>query len=82
MLSWLLNVPAYHKEYLKDGSAQTIACAATLRWELKNKLAISTSTGILTPVLPVQALTPEHGRLRNEYSTGYPAMFWGQCLDW
>ena len=34
--------------YLRDGSAQTSICAATLRWKLQIKLSISPSHSILT----------------------------------
>ena len=39
--------------YLKDGSAQTVVCAVTLRSKLQIKLAISPSHSILTPGQPV-----------------------------
>ena len=47
-VGWLLNVPATC-EYLRDGSAQTILRAATLRWKLQIKLSTSPSHCILTP---------------------------------
>ena len=43
--------------YLKDGSAQTIVCAATLRYKLQIKLSTSHSHSILTPGRPAPALT-------------------------
>ena len=43
--------------YLRDGSAQTILRAATLRQKLQIKLSISPSHSILTPGRPVPALT-------------------------
>ena len=46
-----------HRVYLRDGSAQTILRAATLRQKLKTKLSISPSHSILTPGQPVPALT-------------------------
>ena len=43
--------------YLRDGSAQIIAHAATLRWKLQIKRSISPSHSILAPGQPVPALT-------------------------
>ena len=43
--------------YLRDGSAQTILRAATLRYKLQIKLSTSPSKSILTPGRPVPALT-------------------------
>ena len=43
--------------YLRDGSAQTILRAATLRQKLQIKLSTSPSHSILTPGRPVPALT-------------------------
>ena len=43
--------------YLRDGSAQTILRAATLRKKLQMKLSTSPSHSILTPGRPVPALT-------------------------
>ena len=45
------------RAYLRDGSAQTILCTATLRQKLQTKLSISSSYSILTPGQPVPALT-------------------------
>ena len=45
--------------YLRDGSAQTIVRAATLRKKLQIKLSTSSSHSILTPGRPVPALTLE-----------------------
>ena len=39
--------------YLREGSAQTILRAATLRWKLQIQLSISPSHSILTPGRPV-----------------------------
>ena len=41
VVSWLLNVQATCKVYLRDTSAQTNVCAATLRQKLQIKLAFS-----------------------------------------
>ena len=43
--------------YLRDGSAQTILRAATLRQKLQIQLSISPSHSILTPGQPIPALT-------------------------
>ena len=43
--------------YLRDGSAQTILRAATLRQKLQIKLSTSPSHSILTPGPPVPVLT-------------------------
>ena len=43
--------------YLRDGSAQTIVRATTLRQKLQIQLSISPSHSILTPGRPVPALT-------------------------
>ena len=43
--------------YPRDGSAQTIVRAATLRLKLKIKLSFSLCHSILTPGQPVPALT-------------------------
>ena len=58
-VSWLLNVPAICKKYFKDGSAQTAVRAATLRWKLQTKLALSSSHSIPTTDQSVQALELE-----------------------
>ena len=42
--------------YLRDASAQTVVCAATLRWKLQIKLSVSPHHSILTPGKPVSAL--------------------------
>ena len=51
---------AYHPSNrlvnLRDGSAQTILCAATLRQKMQIKLSTSPSHSILTPGQPVTAL--------------------------
>ena len=46
--------------YLRDGFAQTIGRAATLRQKLQTKCSISASHSILTPGQPVPALTLQH----------------------
>ena len=43
--------------YLRNGSAQTIGCAATLRWKLQIKISISPSLSVLTPGQAVPSLT-------------------------
>ena len=43
--------------YLRDGSAQTIQCPATLRKKLQIKVSISPTHSILTPGQPVPVLT-------------------------
>ena len=43
--------------YLRDGSAQTILCAATLRYKFQIKLSVSPSHSILTPGQSFPALT-------------------------
>ena len=43
--------------YFRDGSAQTILCAATLRQKLQIQLSTSPSHSILTPGQPVPAPT-------------------------
>ena len=53
---WLRNVPVIMPVFLRDGSAQTIARAATLREKLQIKLAVSPSHSTLTPGQPVPAL--------------------------
>ena len=49
--------PSNRLVYLRDGSAQTILYAATLRWKLQIKLSTSPSHSILTPGWPAPALT-------------------------
>ena len=51
-VAWLLNDQAAYKVYFKEGSAQTTVRAATLRWKLLIKLAISPGQGKLTPGKP------------------------------
>ena len=48
VVCWLLNIPANMQVYLRDGSAQTILCAATLRQKLQIQLSASPSHSILT----------------------------------
>ena len=60
---WFVRWPAASRPtnmlvYHKDGSAQAILCAATLRRKLQIKLSTSPSHSILTPGRPVLALTP------------------------
>ena len=50
-VGWLLNFQATCWVYLREGSTQTIVCAATLRSDLQIKLAISSSHSKLTLVL-------------------------------
>ena len=57
VISWLDNVPAVCKVHIKDGSAQTLAHATTMRQKLLLKLAISPNSSILTLDQPVLALT-------------------------
>ena len=47
-----------HAGYLRDGSAQTIVRAATLRQKLQVKLSTSPSHSILTPGRPVPGADP------------------------
>ena len=49
--------PSNMRVYLRDGSAQTILRVATLSQKLQTKLSISPGHSILTPGLPVPALT-------------------------
>ena len=54
---WLVAYrPSNMRVYLRDGSAQTILCAATLRYKLQIKLSISPSHSMLTTGQPVPAL--------------------------
>ena len=55
--------------YLKDGSAQTIVCAATLL-EVADQI-ISPSHSILIPDQPVPALTLEH-QVSGKIANGMP----------
>ena len=57
--------------YFRDGSAQTILRAATLRWKLQIKLSISPSDSILTPGRPVPALTLSR-QAPGKVATGVP----------
>ena len=45
-------------KFLRDGSAQAILRAATMRWKLSIKLAISPSNSILTPGQQLLELIP------------------------
>ena len=57
-VGWLLALrPSNMLVYLRDGSAQTILRAATLRRKLQIKLSTSPSHSILTTGRPVPALT-------------------------
>ena len=49
--------PSNMPVYLRDGSAQRVLRAATLRLKLKIELSTSPSHSILTPGRPVPALT-------------------------
>ena len=57
--------------YLRDGSAQTILRAATLRQKLQIQLSTSPSQSILTPGRPVPALTLERQE-PGRVATGVP----------
>ena len=57
--------------YLRDGSAQSIVRAATLRYKLQTKLSISPNHSILTPGRPVPALTLER-QAPGRVATGVP----------
>ena len=57
LVGWLLNVPANMPVYVRDGSAQTIVRAVTLRQKLQIKRSTSPSHSILTPGQPVPVLT-------------------------
>ena len=66
--------------YLRDGSAQTILRAATLRQKLQIQLSISPSHSILTPGRPVPALTlerdstPKKSRRKRDSNPGPSAL--------
>ena len=60
--------------YLKDGSAQTILRAATLRQKLQTKISISPSHSILIPGQPVPALTLNR-QAPGTVATGVPFFF-------
>ena len=49
--------PSHRLVYLRDGSAQTILRAATLRYKLQIQRSTSPSHSILTPGRPVPVLT-------------------------
>ena len=57
--------------YLRDGSAQTILRATTLRQKLQIKLSTSPSHSILTPGRPVPALT-QQCQACGRVATGVP----------
>ena len=57
--------------YLRDGSAQTIVRAATLRYKLLIQLSTSPSHSILTPGRPVAALTL-YRQAPGRVATGVP----------
>ena len=57
IVSWMFSVPVTRQVYLRDGSAQTKAHAATLRWKLR-----LVSNQCLTPSQPVRF--PEGEKLR------------------
>ena len=59
--------------YLRDGSALTVACAATLREKLQIKRSVSSSRSIQTPGQPVLQLTLQGqspGRVARHKTTG------------
>ena len=60
--------------YLRDGSAQTILRAATLRQKLQIKLSTSPSHSILTPGRPVPVLTPKKSRRKRNWNPGSSAL--------
>ena len=62
-MSWLLNATTACNVYLKDGFAEAIVRAVTLRWKLQIKLPISLSHSILTPSQLVPMLTLKHQAL-------------------
>ena len=57
--------------YLRDRTAQTVVCAATLRQKLQIKLAILPNHSILTPGQPVPGLTLYRQAL-DRITTGVP----------
>ena len=57
--------------YLRDGSAQTILSAATLRYKLQIKRSTSPSHSILTPGRPVPVLTLSR-QAPDRVATGVP----------
>ena len=59
--------------YLRDGSAQTIMRAATLRQKLQIQLSISPSHSILTLGRPVPALTLSR-QAADRVATGVPIL--------
>ena len=59
--------------YLRDGSAQTIVRAATLKQKLQIKLSTSPSHSILTPGRPVPALTL-YRQTPGRVATGVPVL--------
>ena len=64
--------------YLRDGSAQTILRAATLRKKLQIQLSTSPSHSILTPDRPVPALTlyrQAPGRVAH-WSANFKSLVW------
>ena len=56
--------------YLRDGSAQTILPAATLRYKLQIKLSKSLCHNILTPGRPVPMMTAKNKAPANFEVTG------------
>ena len=56
---WLVAYRPFNRLVnLRDGSAETVVCVATLRQKLQIKLALASSHSILTPGQPVPALSP------------------------
>ena len=71
---WLIaSRPSNMRVYLRDGSAQTILRAATLRWKLQTKVSISPSQSILTPGRQVLALTLQR-QAPGRVATGVPIL--------
>ena len=74
IVCWLLaSRPSNRLVYLRDGYAQTILRAATLRQKLQIELYTSPSHSILTPGRPVQALTLER-QAPGRVATGVPIL--------
>ena len=74
--------------YLRDGSAETVACSATLRQNLQIKLSIPPSHSILTLGQPVPALTLLH-QVPGRVATGvqiFKSLVWldpeKSCRKW
>ena len=93
-VSWLVNTPAVCKVYLRDGSAWTISCVATLvacnnmccgiiLYYLQLKVIISSSHSILAPpqsvlVLTLQLLACGRTATRVPVFKSPVRLYWGQ----